>query len=109
MSDVIDPPEPVATLAEAKAHLRVDHDDDDALIGLYLNAAHTRALDYCRRAAAPEDGRARAAWRAAELLILGDLYAVRDAADAGTAPAEVRTHPAAAALLNAYRQFGEVE
>ena len=32
------------TLAEAKLHLRVDGTDEDALIGLYINAAEQAAI-----------------------------------------------------------------
>lgn len=36
---VVTPPEPVVTLSEAKAHLRVRHSDEDALIEAYIFAA----------------------------------------------------------------------
>jgi uncharacterized phiE125 gp8 family phage protein len=36
---VITPPDPVITLEQAKAHLGVDHDDDDTLIADYVEAA----------------------------------------------------------------------
>lgn len=36
---VITPPEPLIMLSVVKAHLRVDHDDDDVLIAAYLAAA----------------------------------------------------------------------
>lgn len=41
---VVSPPVPVVTLAEAKAHLRVDAPDDDAVITAYIAAA-TGAID----------------------------------------------------------------
>lgn len=36
---VITPPEPIVALSTAKAHCRVDHNDDDALIQAYVEAA----------------------------------------------------------------------
>lgn len=91
--------EPLVTLDQAKQHLRVDHDDDDTLIQLYMNAAHGRALEYCNRCDWPAAERARAAFLAAVLLIIGDLYASRDSGGAGA----VKIHPAAAALIDPYR------
>lgn len=46
--------EPV-TLAEAKAHLRVDIADDDGLIGLIISAAREAAEKYCSRSFASAD------------------------------------------------------
>lgn len=41
---VVTPPDPVITTDQAKDHLNVDHDDDDALIDIYVAAA-TANLD----------------------------------------------------------------
>lgn len=45
--------EPITT-AEAKLHLRVDHADDDALIGALITAAREFAEHYTGRALAPQ-------------------------------------------------------
>lgn len=79
-------------LATAKLHLRVDDAAEDALIGLYIEAAETAAVDFLNRnvyatpeelVAADESPEAlpmviNAAVRAAILLILGHLYANRE-------------------------------
>lgn len=51
MYKVTTPPvaEPI-TLAEAKAHLIVEHDDDDTLINTYIKAAREKAEHYTGRA-----------------------------------------------------------
>lgn len=54
---VVEPPESFVTLAEAKAHLRVEHDDDDAYIDT-LKAAAQGWIDgptgWLRRAVGPQ-------------------------------------------------------
>lgn len=43
MIEVLEAPtEPIVTLADMKAHLRVDHSEDDALIEAYMSAAEGR-------------------------------------------------------------------
>lgn len=80
----------IITLATAKAHLRVDHTDEDALITLYLSAATRAAAEYlCRPIYATANDQLFAedqtgvlvndAIRAAVLLHLGTLYRDREA------------------------------
>jgi len=47
------------TVAICKTHLRVDEIGDDFLIGLYLQAAWTRADDYCNNPFLDAKGRQR--------------------------------------------------
>ncbi|WP_298698193.1 head-tail connector protein [uncultured Brevundimonas sp.] len=112
MTDVIDPPAdeptpetPLVSLAQAKAHLRVDHNDDDVLIQAYVDAAFGAALDYCNRAELPEGPRVSAVWFAAVLLMVGDLYAFRETAQVGSVSSEIAMHPSARALLDPYRML----
>lgn len=99
MSDVIDP---LVNLDLAKAHLRIDHSDDNALIESYIAAATRAALDYCYRDTLP-DVSAFPTWRAAVLLLVGDLYGFRETAQEGSVSSEIAMHPNARALLDPYR------
>ncbi|RZJ44975.1 MAG: phage gp6-like head-tail connector protein [Brevundimonas sp.] len=69
---------PLFSLAEAKEHLRVDGDDEDATIQIYADAAVSKVLQYCNIALVPAGPVPEAAFRAAALLALGDLYANRE-------------------------------
>ncbi|ASE38468.1 head-tail connector protein [Brevundimonas vesicularis] len=69
---------PLFTLVEAKEHLRVDHNDDDALIEIYSDAAVGRVLQYCNIGLVPDSPGAAAAFKAAALLALGELYQNRE-------------------------------
>lgn len=71
---------PLFTLAEVKAHLRVEHGDDDAIITAYMDAAVGRILMYCNAAFVPVGHEAE--FKAAGLLAVGVLYDNRsDGAD----------------------------
>lgn len=60
------------TLEQAKAHLRVVHSEEDAVIESMVNASTAAALDYLNLEAMPEP--APAPVEAAILLQVGDLY-----------------------------------
>ena len=68
---------PLFTLDEAKAHLRVEHSDDDTLIETYSDGAVAKVLQYCNLALVPDGPVPEAAFKVAALLALGDLYANR--------------------------------
>ncbi|MFC0633288.1 head-tail connector protein [Brevundimonas balnearis] len=89
---------PLLTLDEAKAHLRVEGDDENDLIESYLDAAVLSVLDHCDQQLVPQG--AEPAFRAAALLTLGDLYGRREAVIAG---GTISVSPTVAALLNRYR------
>jgi uncharacterized phage protein (predicted DNA packaging) len=89
----------MVTLTELKAHLRVEHADEDALIQTYLDAAATAAEDYTGVTftdPAPDPV------RAAVLLLAADLYEHREAAVVGSIRTENRVYQA---LLNPYREL----
>ena len=68
----------VVTVEEAKAHLRIDHDDEDACLESLITQAQAVAEDYCRVSfpnEAPEPV------RLAVLLMLSHYYENRDNPD----------------------------
>jgi len=89
---------PLVTLDQAKAHLRVDGDDEDALIETYADAAVRSCLKNTDRELVPQD--AEAVFRAAALLTLGDFYANRESVVAGQS---FGLSPTAEMLLGPYR------
>lgn len=64
------------TLEQAKLHLRVDHDTEDAAITAMIDASTAAALDYLNLDAMPEPTPAPV--EAAILLQVGDLYVNRE-------------------------------
>ena len=101
-------------IGTAKLHLRVDGDDEDDLIALYLTASELSAVEFLNRnvyateadlEAAAEPNEAlpmvvNAAIKSAILLILGHLYANREE----VVPGSVTKVPFGAhALLQPYR------
>lgn len=95
-----------ATLEQVKQHLRVLHCHDDAYIQQLIGIAAQHVLDYTDRAdddpllwSGPE---LKAPIMAAMLLLIGDLYANREA----QTTAELKPNPAFERLLWSYRRLG---
>lgn len=101
---------PKVTLSTAKVHLRVDGDDEDALIASWLSAAYLAIEGQIFRrvhdtAVPPEDETgivANEAINASALLILGHLYANREAVTQGQTGQPVEVPMGAAWLLMPY-------
>ena len=86
------------TLYEAKAHLRIDHNDEDELLQAYMDAAEQSVADYLGielPAAMP------APVRAAILLRVADLYENREA----VTDRSLYDNPTFARLLAPYRSL----
>ena len=88
------------TLDEAKLHCRIDHDDEDSLLTAMIDAAAASVGDFIN---APEalDDTAPAPVKAATLLLVGDLYANREA----LVERPLSKNPTFERLLNPYRVF----
>ncbi|WP_342665601.1 head-tail connector protein [Xenophilus azovorans] len=64
----------IIDLEEAKLHLRVDQDEEDAAIQAMINAAEAAVLDYLNLEELPE----AAPVHAAALMLVGSLYMNRE-------------------------------
>lgn len=97
----------VVTLAEAKAHLRVEGVTDDTIIQLYIDAATARIINYLNQ---PIPGSTDspvsptpAPIKASSLLIIGDLYENREEQIAASGIGVLVKNPAAINMLYPYR------
>lgn len=86
---------PLFTLAEVKAHLKVDVSDEDDLIGAYMSAAEMTVLQFCNVSLVPLG--AEATFKVAALLVVSDLYENRSGS--------FGIPDAAKALLMPYRRY----
>ena len=87
------------TLDEAKLHCRIDHDDEDSLLGALIATATTAVADYMNMDADDVDDTAPAPVKSAALLLVGDLYANREA----QGDRQFYKNPTFENLLNPYR------
>ena len=85
------------TLDEAKLHCRIDHNDEDALLGALIATATTAVADYLN--VTTVDSTAAAPVKSAALLLVGDLYANREA----QGERQFYKNPTFENLLNPYR------
>ena len=85
------------TLDEAKLHCRIDHNDEDALLGALIATATTAVADYLNVTSV--DSTAAAPVKSAALLLVGTLYEHRES----VSDRPYTKNPAFEALLNPYR------
>ena len=83
------------TLDEAKLHCRIDHNDEDSLLGALI--ATTAVADYMNVTSV--DDTAAAPVKSAALLLVGSLYEQRES----QGERQFYKNPAFEALLNPYR------
>lgn len=87
------------TLAETKLHLRVDHNDEDALITALMATATAACADFLNMEATDLVVAVPAPIKSAALLLVGTLYEQRESQ--GDRP--YNRNPTFEALLNPYR------
>lgn len=88
------------TLEEAKLHLRVDHDEEDSLIGIYLESAYERVRYFIDQDIPDPEP---ASIKSAALLYLGDLYENREAQIVSSGYSQFLQNKAAESLLMPFR------
>ena len=87
------------TLADVKLHCRIDHDDEDSLLGALIATATTAVAEYMNMDADDIDDTAPAPVKSAALLLVGSLYEQRESQ--GDRP--YNKNPAFEMLLAPYR------
>jgi hypothetical protein len=95
------------TLSEAKTHLRVDGEDEDALISSLITASREVVENYTGYTVAEvieQRGNFPESLKSAMKLIIGDLYKHRESTVIGTA-SMVNELPVAQNLMNFYRNY----
>ena len=85
------------TLDEAKLHCRIDHNDEDALLGALIATATTAVADYLN--VTTVDSTAPAPVKSAALLLVGTLYEQRES----QGDRQFYKNPTFENLLNPYR------
>ena len=85
------------TLDEAKLHCRIDHNDEDSLLGALIATATTAVADYLNVTTVAEP--VPAPVKSAALLLVGALYENRES----QGERQFYKNPAFEALLNPYR------
>lgn len=85
------------TLEEAKLHCRIDHNDEDSLLGALIATATTAVADYLN--VTTVDSTAAAPVKSAALLLVGALYEQRES----QGDRQFYKNPTFENLLNPYR------
>ena len=85
------------TLDEAKLHCRIDHNDEDSLLGALIATATTAVADYMNVTSV--DDTAPAPVKSAALLLVGTLYEQRES----QGDRQFYKNPTFENLLNPYR------
>ena len=89
------------TLQETKLHLRVDHNDEDALIGALMATATAACADYLNMEAADLVVAVPAPVKSAALLMVAGLYENRE----DVSDRQLYRNDTYYRLLNPYRQY----
>ena len=71
----------IVTVAEAKTHLRIQHDSEDSYLRLLIEQAQTSAEDFCRVSFEDDFDEVPKPARIAVLLMVGFYYENRDIPD----------------------------